>query len=216
MKRRLLNLLTLLSLLLCVAVCVLWVRSYWVFDRVSATTVGKRHWGVYSAAGTLSMRRCWPWPEARPLRWAVSRPGDLVPRDHVSPDMPPLRMPADGWHVAFVDAYPVPVGDYDGPLGRGIDWRWWKIKGHSGPAAFHSWSITPQYVPDGTCERLSFPHWLLGATAAAPAIVLTAARLPFWLRARRRRAAGLCVRCGFDLRATPERCPECGRMATPP
>ena len=28
MTRRLLNLLTLLSLLLCVAVCVLWVRSY--------------------------------------------------------------------------------------------------------------------------------------------------------------------------------------------
>jgi hypothetical protein len=32
MKRRLLNLLTALSLLLCVAACVLWVRSYWAFD----------------------------------------------------------------------------------------------------------------------------------------------------------------------------------------
>jgi hypothetical protein len=32
MKRRLLNLLTLLSLLVCVAVSVLWVRSYWVAD----------------------------------------------------------------------------------------------------------------------------------------------------------------------------------------
>ena len=29
MRRRLLNLLTALSLLLCVAVCVLWARSYW-------------------------------------------------------------------------------------------------------------------------------------------------------------------------------------------
>jgi len=33
MRRRLLNLLTALSLLLCVAVCVLWVRSYWIGDR---------------------------------------------------------------------------------------------------------------------------------------------------------------------------------------
>ena len=34
LRRRLLNLLTALSLLLCVAVCVLWVRSYAVADQI--------------------------------------------------------------------------------------------------------------------------------------------------------------------------------------
>ena len=52
-----------------------------------------------------------------------------------------------------------------------------------------------------------------------PVVVLTAVLPLAWLAAMRRRARsrlraerGLCPACGYDLRASPERCPECGTV----
>lgn len=52
------------------------------------------------------------------------------------------------------------------------------------------------------------PWWSLTLlTAIAPLLWLRSAR-----KARRRKLAGCCAVCGYDLRATPERCPECGAV----
>src|SRR5688572_3907797 len=59
MKRRLLNLLTALSLLLCVAVVALWVRSYWVKDQFEIRP--RRHWPlvvhVFWSKGSIACTR---------------------------------------------------------------------------------------------------------------------------------------------------------------
>jgi hypothetical protein len=53
-----------------------------------------------------------------------------------------------------------------------------------------------------------FPHWFLALILA----VLPALRLRNIRRTRRRNRVGLCQRCGYDLRASPDRCPECGHV----
>jgi hypothetical protein len=55
------------------------------------------------------------------------------------------------------------------------------------------------------------PHWFLLALAG----VVPLRRTATFVMARRRRPQLRCVTCGYDLRATPDRCPECGSPAAP-
>ena len=65
-----------------------------------------------------------------------------------------------------------------------------------------------QSKPDRGAFELFVPFWFLTATFLAPPLSL-AVRL---IRARRRGRENRCPHCGYDLLATPERCPECGAV----
>jgi hypothetical protein len=64
-------------------------------------------------------------------------------------------------------------------------------------------------------ETMVLTHWTMIALACGPALVLTAAATKFvWRRQFRRATARAfgdqCINCGYDLRGSTDRCPECG------
>jgi hypothetical protein len=58
--------------------------------------------------------------------------------------------------------------------------------------------------------RLVMPLWPLPFLLCLPFTIQSTITFRRWLRQSRLSRSGLCPSCGYDLRATPERCPECG------
>jgi len=83
----------------------------------------------------------------------------------------------------------------------------------SGATSFDAWrnvSISSSPVASITDDGLIVPCWF--------AFVVLSVCPSLWLIRRQRRVSiergKLCAACGYDLRATTERCPECGKVPT--
>jgi hypothetical protein len=168
------NGLTALSLLLCAATTLLWVRSYRHLDTLFLQKMHPDYWRMdiaQSNRGRVSYTR---------------RAGDAAKLRAANPEG--ITEGVSSWSAAQPSSP--------------ISW----------PGALGFWTGTedPVLAKAGFKARVYIvPDWFLLLLTA----VLPAKWLARWGRARKlasREARGLCPSCGYDLRGTPERCPECG------
>jgi hypothetical protein len=202
------NAATLVSAMLSVATVALWVRSYShadfiyytfpeqgrSFDTVTRESVS---YGVIGRHGMLQVECL---VNARVLGWWRESHG--VWAEH-----------QDGrwkWGTVRLDSM---IADilllYDDTPRGGIGWRdpvAQPLRIAYGLRKYGDRGVWAMKTP-GVARFVTVPYWAVALTLIAG----PAARLVSMRRRRARQHTRLCRTCGYDLRATPTRCPECGQ-----
>jgi hypothetical protein len=220
-RRWLSNAVAAISLLLFAATVFIWMRSYFVADCFNQIDAPR----TFAEPG---------WPDSSTERDITSARGGLGVKvfhlDYRSANQPYGPSPFQ-WSTDAPTAYPSFSPWWNDPrqtwrhyclLGFEIDSVQWtpEARQEIGPVMQENYAtFMARSVPDPNApimrERSYFlliPYWSLAALTAA--IPLT--KLISFVRHRRCKGPGLCPTCGYDLRATPEKCPECGKTIETP
>ena len=180
-----------ISLVLCIAVSGLWLRQRTALDSISFTTA-RSFWSFNSNAGKFGVIYSGGFVEAQPLLWTVT------PRHNPSFLGRERGYLVSGQRGAWASEW----------VRGGI------VVGHGVGRVFeenHNRTFASDYVQGPLVPFASFsiPVWMVVAIAG----ILPVTRMAIWASKKcyGGSRADLCPTCGYDIRASRDRCPECGK-----
>jgi hypothetical protein len=193
MKRRLLIIAAGVSLVLCVAAAALMVRSAFARNLIEVR--------LFAGADTRYSARLNSWRGSAILTIVHRFRTDKEPMAEW------LEAPSDPW----IEHWSYPRGSVDEQYAQDASTLNW----HFGFAArrlagMMSSSSGGRPMLATRFRIYAAPWWVFVVVTA----ILPGAMLVRHRKIRRRARTGQCIDCGYDLRASPDRCPECGAPAT--
>ena len=217
MKRRLFTILSAFSLLLLIATLISWALSYAPTRARALDQLPTAACAIQQSRGRLRLvlplgREHVTGPAAIPFPtkvlgvrgeapWSIEGTAVLTLPDGLTIRVRDLRVSHENMQHSFTAAA---MDEFSPPVSL-ASLTWQSGRSSIGPVVVNSpssgvtfrrwWSIT-------------IPHWyVLSPTAILPTLWLVRT-----VRRARRTCKGACPSCGYDLRATPDRCPECGAV----
>jgi hypothetical protein len=197
-KRRLVNLLAVASVVLIAVLIVSCFRIIGIEGRL-------RLWSLHADAWRGSLRLLLEYDE-RPVRGSGVRLTDET-------ELATLRRQEEAWTwpaVQNIQSSPVQhvrnLGWIPTPWVHDLRWAGFRVYINTSRRIPELAGDPP--VPALKTWMIYLPAWSVGGVC----VLNAAAGLFIAIRRRRHQITGICSKCGYDLRATPERCPECGAI----
>jgi len=203
MKPRIRALATILSTIMLIATVALCVRSFFVYD-----SIGRSNW---SEQPLTDADRAYGKSIKVDLRFVSRGEGFNLEcwRGHLTFCHGVTLDPTGRWDENFrarsVNT-PIWTFDHNSPSDHGYEPGGPDMNNPLGWLGFgNKLRVMPAPHPQ-VYHWLTIPFWLILAISA----ILPARWFVGVLRERHRRRHKLCLTCGYDLRGSPQRCPECG------